>query len=134
MKRFFDSDLKIVFTSFKVKNYFSLKSRAPLTLLANVVYRFSCMRDANITYIGKTMRHLATRIKEHGTSSSAIKDHLLSCETCNSNYSVDSFSIVDTGRNDYQTTIKEALHIKYRKPILNKHLYTQGSSFVLNIF
>ena len=134
-KKYYCIDIKIVFTSFKVKNYFSLKSRAPLTLLANVVYKFNCMRDANITYIGKTLRHLATRVKEHETSSSsAIKEHLLSCALCNSHYSVNSFSIVDIGRNDNEITIKEALHIKYEKPILNKQLYSQGSSFVLNIF
>ena len=41
-------------------------------------------RDANNTYIRKTMRHLATRVKEHGTSQSAVKDHLSSCEMCKS--------------------------------------------------
>ena len=133
-KKYYCIDIKIVFTSFKVKNYFSLKSRTPLPLLANVVYKFNCMRDANITYIGKTLRHLAVRVKEHGTSSSAIKDHLSSCDLCNSGYSMDNFSIIDTGRNDNETTIKEALHIKYKKPILNKQLYSHGSSFVLNIF
>ena len=137
-KKYYCIDVKIVFTSFKVKNYFSLKCRAPLPLLANVVYKFTCLRDANTTYIGKTMRHLVTRVKEHGTSSStsssAIRDHLQSCEPCKSSYSCDSFSIICSGRNDNEISIKEALHIKYRKPKLNRQLYTQGSSFVLNIF
>ena len=57
----------MLFTSFKVKNYFSLKCRTPLPLLANVVYKFKCLRNANNIYIGKTIRHLATRVKEHGT-------------------------------------------------------------------
>ena len=34
---FFIPYIRIVFTSFKVKNYFSLKCRTPLPLLANVV-------------------------------------------------------------------------------------------------
>ena len=63
-KKYYCIDIRIVFTSFKVKNYFSLKCRTPLPLLANVVYKFKCLRDANNIYIGKTIRHLATRVKE----------------------------------------------------------------------
>ena len=37
-------------------------------------------------------------------------------------------------QNDFEVTIKEAFHIKFSKPIMNKQLYTQGSSFVLNVF
>ena len=57
-------DIRIVFTSFNVKNCFSLKCRTPLPLLANVVYKFKCLRDANNIYIGKTIRHLVTRVRE----------------------------------------------------------------------
>ena len=52
-KKYYCIDVKIVFTSFKVKNYFSLKSRTPLPLLANVVYRFQCLRDANPVLLDK---------------------------------------------------------------------------------
>ena len=31
-------------------------------------------------------------------------------------------------------TIKEALHIKFKKPTINRQLFSQGSSFVLNVF
>ena len=127
-------DVKIVFTTFKVKNYFSLKCRTPLSLLANVVYNFKCLRDANVAYIGKTKRHLATRVKEHGHSSSAIHDHLEICETCKSKYSVNCFKVLERGNNDLEITIKEALHIKYNRPSLNKKLFTQGTSFLLKIF
>ena len=134
LKKYYCIDVRVVFTSFKVKNYFSLKCRAPLPLLANVVYKFTCLRDANTTYIGKTIRHLATRVKEHETSSSAVKDHLLSCDSCKCNYSCDNYSIICSGKSDNEISIKEALHIKYSKPVLNRQLYTQGTSFVLNIF
>ena len=30
--------------------------------------------------------------------------------------------------------IKEALHIKFKKPTINRQLFSQGSSFVLNVF
>ena len=40
----------------------------------------------------------------------------------------------DHGRDDFETTIKEALYIKSSRPKLNKQLYTQGSSFILSVF
>ena len=92
-QKYYCIDIRIVFTSFKVKNYISLKCCTPLPLLANVVYKFKCLHDANNIYIGKTIRHLATRVKEHGTSRSAVFSHLSSCETCKSNLSCDSFSL-----------------------------------------
>ena len=99
------------------------------------MYQFKCLRDANTNYIGKTTRHLATRVKEHSTSPSAIKDHLSVCNSCQSNYSCNNnFSILCSGRNDSEIIIKEALCIKYQKPVLNRQLQTCGTSFVLNIF
>ena len=92
------------------------------------------MRDANNIYIGKTIRHLATRVKEHGTSPSAVFNHLSSCETCKSNFHVIVFLIIDSGKNDFEITVKEALHIKFKKPTINRQLFTQGSSFVLYVF
>ena len=44
------------------------------------------------------------------------------------------FSIVDSGHDELETTIKEALHIKYKKPKLNRQLYSQGASIVLGVF
>ena len=53
-KRFCKSDLtiKLVFTSFKIQNMFSVKDRTPVALKSMVVYQFSC-------------RHFSTRIKEN---------------------------------------------------------------------
>ena len=64
-KNFFGINVCIVFTSIKVKSYFSLKCSTPLPLLSNVVYKFQCLRDTNQFYIGKTKRHLATRVGKH---------------------------------------------------------------------
>ena len=134
LKDYYCTDVKVVFSSFKVKNYFFLKCHTPMPLMANVVYQFTCLRDANSTYIGKTVRHLATRVKEHATSSSAIKEHLSSCTTCKDNYSCNSFKVIDSANSDFEVSIKEALHIKHRNPNLNKQLSTQGMSFMLKIF
>ena len=62
----------IIFKTFKVQNYFSLKDETPLALQANVVYLFEGSCDKNQTYIGKTKRHLATRAREHFSGNSAI--------------------------------------------------------------
>ena len=78
---------------------------------ANVVYQFTCLRDANSTYIGKTIRHLVTRVKEHSTSPSAIKEHLSSCTTCKDNYSCNSFKVIDSANSDFEVSIKEALSL-----------------------
>ena len=61
-----------IFKTFKVQNYFSLKDETPLALQANVVYLFEGSCDKNQTYIGKTKRHLATRVREHFSGNSAI--------------------------------------------------------------
>ena len=128
-------DIKIVYTTFKIKNYFSLKCRTPLPLLANVVYRFQCSRDVNLTYIGKTKRHLTTRVREHGTSStSAIKQHIDTCTPCRENYSINSFKTLDNASNDLQCIIKEALYIKHNNPTLNTQLSNQGQSYYLQLF
>ena len=78
--------------------------------------------------------HLATRLGEHKHANSTVYDHLNDCQVSKDRFSVDLFKILDSGRNDVETTIKEALYIKSHKPMLNRQLYTQGSSFVLNIF
>ena len=107
--------------------------------MSNVIYKFSCLRDAGQFYIGKTKRHLAVRVKEHSDLSkntiTAIKQHLLSCETCfNSEISVDNFEILCKCSNDFSCKITEALFIKNNKPTLNKQLHNSGASFLLNVF
>ena len=134
LKEYYCMDVKVVFSSFKVKNYFSLKCHTPVPLKANVVYQFTCLRDANSTYIGKTIRHLVTRVKEHSTSPSAIKEHLSSCTTCKDDYSCNSFKVIDSANSDFEVSIKEALYIKHKNPNLNKQLSTEGMSFMLKIF
>ena len=109
----------------------------PMCLL-QIITHFSLveigLRDANSIYIGKTIRHLATRVREHTTSPSAIKEHLSSCTTCKDNYLCNSFKVIDSANSDFEVSIKEALHIKHKNPNLNKQLSTQGMSFMLKIF
>ena len=133
-KKYYHIDIKIVFNTTKVKNYFSLKCRTPFCLKAKVVYQFNCLVDPNTSYIGKTKRHLAVRVKEHGKKESAIKNHLSTCETCKLNYGLDLFKIIDNGISDFDCKVKEAIHIKNSRPNLNRQLFASGAGYTLNVF
>ena len=62
LKKQFLNDLNVkimpVFNSFSVSSSFSFKCKSPGLLSSNVVHKFSCLCDTNLTYIGKTKRHL----------------------------------------------------------------------------
>ena len=79
--------LKNFYKTFKTGTYFQLKSRSTLLLCSNVVYKFSCSCDLNLTYIGKSTRQLSTREGEHLNvasqhENSAIKHNIFSCTVC----------------------------------------------------
>ena len=61
----FDIRLLPLYRTNKVGQYFQLKSETPLPLCSNVVYKFTCSCDTNLTYIGMSSRHFITRVKEH---------------------------------------------------------------------
>ena len=128
------SRCQVVCNTFKIQNYFSLKCWTPTPLLANVVYKFQCLNDSNKAYIGKMNKYLTTRVKEHSQGPSAVQNHLDNCHVCKEKYSCKSFVAMDSGKTDFDITIKEALYIRSHKPLLNKQLHSQGSSFILNIF
>ncbi len=133
-KKNYHIDIKVVFNTTKVKNYFSLKCLTPQALKAKVVYKFDCVVDSHTSYIGKTKRHLATRVKEHAKKDSAIKTHLGQCNGCNANYGINLFRIIDSGVSDFDCKVKEAIHIKAYQPNLNRQLFQSGALFTLNVF
>ena len=72
--------MKVLTDSFKMSRYFSHKSSSPSQSL-NVVYKFSCLCDANHTHKGETKQHLCVKCLEHvhieDKTQSANKDHIL---------------------------------------------------------
>ena len=56
--------IKLVFNSFKIKNYFAYKNPIPNDFKSFPVYKFTCP-SCNSSYIGETFRHFKTRIEEH---------------------------------------------------------------------
>ena len=95
----YDQKISPIFKTFKVNNYFPLKSKTPKALCSNAVYKFTCSCDTNKIYIGMSSRHLITRVREHlnfgGSQESAIKDHIISCNTCsNIKFDLNNFSVL----------------------------------------
>ena len=142
LSNLFFKDLNIeifpIFTTTKLSNSFSLKSRTPKEITTNVVYKFTCVCDASLAYIGKTKRHLGVRSDEHLSYEKEqprgeIKTHLRLCEMCKKS-TIDNFEIVKKCLTDQEAKINEALIIKKENPQLNKNLFNKGSLFTLNIY
>ena len=55
-------NIKLVFDSFKIKNYFSYKDPIPDDLKSFLVYKFTCA-SCSSSYIGETCRHSKTHKK-----------------------------------------------------------------------
>ena len=123
-----DKDFVISVISYtnKLGQKFSLKDKTPLLIQAGVVYKFTCGVDPQHSYIGKTIRHLGIRIKEHKTKASAILDHRLDC-SCSCD--VDNFEVIDNSFDDFTLRILEAIHIKQSNPKMNRQLTNDGSFF-----
>ena len=105
-------NIKLVFNSFKIKNYFSYKDPIPNDLKSFLVYKFTCA-SCSSSYIGETCRHFKTRIEEHikKDNKSHIFKHLHSSETCFDSYNSLCFEIIDKANSKFDLKIIEALHI-----------------------
>ena len=106
--------------------------------MSNVVYKLTHLQNANESHIGMTFQHLATRPQEHlhaTNNKTAIAQHIDLSSFCgNCNLGFGSFKILRQFKNDYEPKIQEALPIKKLKPKWITELYTNGSSFLLNVF
>ena len=76
-------DIRLVFTTFKMKNVFNVKDAVSEGLLTRVVYEFSCA-NCNACYVGEISRHFSTRVRGHllSDTSSNVFRHLQSSESC----------------------------------------------------
>ena len=113
-------NIKIVFNSFRIKNYFSYKDPILDDLKSFLVYKFRCP-SCSFIYISKTCRHFKTGIEEHikKDDKSHIFKHLHSAATCFDLYNSLCFKIIDKANSNFDLKIKEALHVNWRKPNVN---------------
>ena len=113
-------NIKLVFSSFKIKNYFSYKDPIADNSKSLLVYKFTCASSSS-SYIGETCLHFKTRIEEHikKDSKSHIFKHLHSTRTCFDSYNSLSFKIIDRANSKFDLKFKEALYINCKKTNLN---------------
>ena len=125
-------DIKLVFSPYKLRNLFSVKDSIPKLLRSRVVYKFFCA-GCGACYVGETNRHLATRIREHLSTdkNSHIFQHLKMSDHCRALCSESCFSILDTASTSFQFKIKEALHIHWEKPSLNRQIFLVNLSLAI---
>ena len=136
----FNVQVRVVYSTFKVKSYFRLKSSSPLYLSSNVVYHYKCMNDScSDSYVGYTTRHLFERCNEHlniqTNTQSEIKDHIRQCNACQClcpDYT--DFEILRRCRNTTDCKFFEAFAIKRLQPTLNKQMFANGASKILHIW
>ena len=113
-------NIKLIFNSFKIKNYFVYKDPIPNDLKSLLVYQLICA-SCSSSCIRETCRQFETRIDEHikKDNKSHIFKHLHSSETCFDPYNSLYFKIIDKANSKFDLKIKEALHINWITPNLN---------------
>ena len=76
-------NIKLAFSSFKIKNLITAKDSVPKSLPSCIVYSFTCA-GCNSVYIGETSRRLSTLVCEHlfTDKNSHIFKHLKSSSSC----------------------------------------------------
>ena len=135
----FNVCVKTVYSTYKVGRNFNLKSRTPLSMSSCVVYCFQCVGSTHNTYIGYTSRHLVTRVSEHTCQkkgkSSHVWKHIKDCRDCKQQgVTLNHFKILKRCQDAMECRVAEALAIKQFKPPLNKQLFANGSSLILNVW
>ena len=138
-RRFFPmAKLRVVFTtSYQIKSLFRFKDRMPAAMRSSVVYDYSCP-GCNSRYVGKTSRHLYTRIAEHrGISPRTQKE--LACPSFSSirehalekghPIKLENFRVLCGARNVVDLDICECLHILNSRPDLNTLVGVQLALF-----
>ena len=117
------TNIKIVFSTFKLASLSSTKDKVPYGLKSYVVYKVLCV-GCNASYVGETYRHISTRTHEHleiGKSSN-IYPHLLKNTQCKSICDENCFPILDSARTKNTLKLKEDMYITWLKPSLSKQV------------
>ena len=85
------------------------------------VYKIDCP-GCNACYICEKTRHSSTRIKEHleTDKKSHIFTHLVSNDVCKALRAECFLEIIDSASAPFRFKLKEAMHIIWKMPLLNK--------------
>ena len=116
------TNVRVVFSPTKISSFLSTKDKIPSALKSFVVYRFICS-NCQVSYVGETCRHLQERIDEHFKSKfSHIFKHLSENPACKQTCDKSCFQVIDSDNSAFRLKIKEAMHISWLKPELNKQV------------
>jgi hypothetical protein len=124
-------DLRLIFVNnATIGSLFPFKDRFSTDMLSHVIYLGTCGCGAK--YVGKTLRLLPTRVKEHrhsltGVRYSSIAKHVLDT---GHDFDWDNFKILAVNSDDLTLSYLETLIISDLRPSLNEMV----SSIPLHIF
>ena len=106
-----NTNIELVFSSYKIFSLFSMKDRVPFDLRSCIVYKFVC-GGCKADCIGCMKRHKKSHVYKHLNESQR-------CKALSNN---DCFSILDYATTQYSLSIKEGMYIGWQKSALNKHV------------
>ena len=133
------SHLKILYATFFLFHYTNTSLMRLLQLrehrvrhhrsvkLQGVVYKVTCNGCSSI-YVGRTSRHVTTRISGHQKKDSPVGQHLVEC--CGTTHNV-KWQILDACRGVEKRMTIEAIYIKKLKPQLNTLVEYRGRELTL---
>ena len=104
-----------------------MKDALPTSASSKVIYKYVC--NCGDSYVGRTRRRLATRVREHvpvwftvgrsGKPLTSVTKHIVQCPLARDDTDIRSkFRIVSRARSRNLLSILEALYIKLEKPVL----------------
>ena len=99
-----DIDMRIVFSPFKIKNFFSFKDPIPDALKSLLVYKL-LVRDVTPVTLARRHANLSTDKNSH------IYKQLSGSPSCNRKCSVDCFKMVDSAKSRHCLKLKKAIYI-----------------------
>ena len=116
------TDIKIVFSLFKVGDLFSVKESISKYLRSFVVCRFKCP-GCNASFISESTLYLTTKINQTALRGS-LKAHIFKYLRTNRSYKefcdTECFEIMDSATSSYRLRLIETMHIIWEGPSLNK--------------
>ena len=128
-------NLKPIFTTTSAFNSTN-KDKLSIFKQSNLIYKFVCRCCS--TYIGMTCQRLEVRVRQHiprvlrpkgrltsGHSKamdSAIGEHLLTINSCRTNYEDYCFSVLHRARDKFHLKVLEAIYISINRPSLCRQL------------
>ena len=123
-------NIETAFTTRKLKTSLPyLKGKFEYKLCSRVVYQLTCSR-CNARYVGQSVRHLTTRLKEHVKDSSPVGMDSSPVTQCELDRDVNSLKveILDECTGKERLLILEALYISKTQPTINIRKGTTNAS------